>query len=97
VNTATDKYRNYQETFDFSDRTGSGTRPATAGVTGMRDAGTPQGVRHEILSVGPSCADNTLHKPEVLIIAVIGGITEARNIQRWPYTHWISVAHPRRR
>jgi hypothetical protein len=41
----------------------------------MRGAGTPQGVRHEILSVGPSCADNTLHKPEVLIIAVIGGIT----------------------
>jgi hypothetical protein len=52
----------------------------------MRGAGTPQGVRHEILSVGPSCADNTLHKPEVLIIAVIGGITEARNIQRWPLT-----------
>jgi CheY-like chemotaxis protein len=57
----------------------------------MRGAGTPQGVRHEILSVGPSCADNTLHKPEVLVIAVIGGITEARNIQRWPYTHRISV------
>jgi hypothetical protein len=33
----------------------------------MRDAGTLQGVRHEILSVGRSC------------------ITEARNIQRWPY------------
>jgi hypothetical protein len=32
-----------------------------------------------------------------LIIAVIGGITEARNVQRWPYTHGISVAHPRRR
>ena len=63
----------------------------------MRGAGTPQGVRHEILSVGPRCADNTLHKPEVLIIAVIGGITEARNVQRWPYTHGISVAHPRRR
>ena len=46
----------------------------------MRGAGTPQGVRHEILSVGPSCAGNTLHKPEVLIIAVIGGIAEARNI-----------------
>ena len=42
----------------------------------MRGAGTPQGVWHEILSVGPSCADNTLHKPEVLVIAVIGGITE---------------------
>jgi len=26
----------------------------------MRDAGTPQGVRHEILSVGPSCADNII-------------------------------------
>jgi len=62
----------------------------------MRGAGTPQGVRHEILSVGPSCAGNTLHKPEVLIIAVIGGIAEARNIQRWPYTHGISGAHPRR-
>src|SRR6202007_1578247 len=76
---ATDKYRNYKETFNFSNRTDSGTRPATAGVTGMRDAGTLQGVRHEILSVGRSC------------------ITEARNIQRWPYTHGISVAHPRRR
>jgi hypothetical protein len=41
----------------------------------MRDAGTLQGVRHEILSVGTNCADNTLQKPEVLIIAVIGGIT----------------------
>ena len=63
----------------------------------MRDAGTLQGVRHEILSVGPSCADSTLHKPELLIITVIGGITETRNIQRWPYTRGISVAHPRRR
>jgi CheY-like chemotaxis protein len=41
----------------------------------MRGAGTPQGVWHEILSVGPSCADNALHKPEVLVIAVIGGIS----------------------
>jgi len=29
---ATDKYRNYKETFNFSNRTDSGTRPATAGV-----------------------------------------------------------------
>jgi hypothetical protein len=39
VHTATDKYRNYQETFNFFDRTDSGTRSADAGVTGMRDAG----------------------------------------------------------
>jgi hypothetical protein len=42
VNTATEKYRNCQETFDFSDRTDSGTRPATAGATGTRGAGTRQ-------------------------------------------------------
>jgi hypothetical protein len=34
-NTAADKYRNYQKTLNFSDRADSGTRAATAGVTGI--------------------------------------------------------------
>jgi hypothetical protein len=62
----------HQETFNFSDRTDSGTRSATAGVTGMRDAGTLQGETREF-------REQHIRGVRVLGIHVDGAIVAAKS------------------